>query len=147
MRNDHSSRSSSLKSVDVVLEFMKRINQRDPDRLADLMSEDHTFVDSLGGAVCGKERMRQGWKQYFAMCPDYWVVHETIIALEHQIAIFGTAGGTIAGQHDAGLDNHWRTPAAWLAVLHNDLIKEWRVYADNKPVYDILSRSRRPVAD
>jgi ketosteroid isomerase-like protein len=145
MRKDHSLSRSRLKSVDVVLEFMKRINQRDPDRLAELMSEDHTFVDSLGGAVCGKERMRQGWKQYYEMCPDYWVVDETIIAQDNQVAIFGAAGGTIAAQHDPGLDTQWRTPAAWLAVLENDLIKEWRVYADNKPVYDILAKAPRSV--
>jgi len=145
MRKDHSLSTRRLKSVDVVLEFMKRINQGDPDRLAELMSEDHTFVDSLGGAVCGKERMRQGWKQYYEFCPDYWVVHETIIAQDNQVAIFGVAGGTIAAQHDPGLDTHWRTPAAWLAVLENDLIKEWRVYADNKPVYDILAKVPRSV--
>ena len=31
--------------------------------------------------------------------------------------------------------------AAWLARVENGLLKEWRVYADNKPVYDILARS------
>jgi hypothetical protein len=30
--------------------------------------------------------------------------------------------------------------AASLAVVSNGLVKEWRVYADNKPVYDILAR-------
>jgi hypothetical protein len=29
--------------------------------------------------------------------------------------------------------------AAWLAVVQKGLVKEWRVYADNKPVYDILA--------
>jgi hypothetical protein len=38
-------------------------------------------------------------------------------------------------------DNKWRTPAPWLAVVENGLVKEWRVYADNKPVYDILAKS------
>ena len=51
-----------------------------------------------------------------------------------QVAVFGAAGGTIAG-------TKWRTPAAWLAVVQDDLVKEWRVYADNKPVYDILAKS------
>jgi hypothetical protein len=33
------------------------------------------------------------------------------------------------------------TPAVWLAVLENEFVKEWRVYADNEPVFDIM-RSR-----
>ena len=28
---------------------------------------------------------------------------------------------------------------AWLAVVNNGKIQKWQVYADNKPVYDILS--------
>jgi hypothetical protein len=26
-----------------------------------------------------------------------------------------------------------------LAVVENGLVREWRVYADNKPVYDIIA--------
>jgi hypothetical protein len=37
----------------------------------------------------------------------------------------------------------WRTPAAWLAIVENGLVKEWRVYADNKPVYDTMAKSGR----
>jgi hypothetical protein len=39
-------------------------------------------------------------------------------------------------------ENTWRTPAAWMAVVENGLIKQWRVYADNKPVYDIVAKVR-----
>lgn len=52
-----------------VLDFINRVNQHDADQLAELMTEDHVFIDSLG-----------------------------------------------------------------------------RVYADNKPVYDILARSKAPAA-
>ena len=51
--------------------------------------------------------------------------------------MFGTAGGTIA-------EHAWEKPDAWRAVIENGLVKEWRVYADNKPVYDILAKSKRP---
>jgi len=126
-----------MSPVDTVLEFCERINQRDPDKLAQLMTEDHVFVDSLGQAVRGREKMRAGWRGYYAMCPDYWVSHESVFQNGNQVALFGAAGGAIAG-------NHWRTPAAWLAVVENGLVKEWRVYADNKPVYDIMAKSHRP---
>jgi limonene-1,2-epoxide hydrolase len=121
--------------VDIVLAFMDRINQRDPDAIADLMMEDHVFIDSLGNTVHGREQMRAGWRGYYQFCPDYSVSYEQILPNGNLVAIFGVAGGTIHG-------SAWRIPSAWLAVVENDRVKEWRVYADNKPVYDILARSK-----
>lgn len=122
--------------VETVLHFLDCINQRDSDKLAALMTEDHTFVDSLGQTVRGREAMRKGWQGYFAFCPDYWVSHEEVFSNRNQVAVFGSAGGAIAGEK-------WRVTAAWLAIAENGLVKEWRVYADNKPVYDILAKSRK----
>jgi ketosteroid isomerase-like protein len=121
-----------MDDIETVLEFLNRINQRDVDKLAELMTEDHVFVDSLGNQVRGREKMRGGWRGYFTMCPDYWVSHEEVFRNANMVAVFGAAGGTINGKQ-------WRTPAGWLAVVQKGLVKEWRVYADNKPVYDILA--------
>jgi uncharacterized protein (TIGR02246 family) len=125
-----------------VLEFMNRVNQHDAARLAELMTEDHVFIDSLGQIVRGREAMRSGWRGYFALCPDYWISHEEILQDGNVVAIFGAAGGTIAASGKLPAENQWRIPAAWRAVVESGLVKEWRVYADNKPVYDILARSR-----
>jgi hypothetical protein len=35
-------------------------------------------------------------------------------------------------------------PAAWRAVVRDGMIQEFRVYADNKPVYDIPAKSAKP---
>ena len=128
--------------VETVLNFINCINQRDADKLAELMTEDHVFIDSLGQAVRGREKMRAGWRGYYAFCPDYWVSHEQILSDRNVVAVFGAAGGTIAANGKLPPENKWRTPAAWLAVVENGLVKEWRVYADNKPVYDILAKSQ-----
>ncbi len=40
---------------------------------------------------------------------------------------------------DAGLGVSWRTPAVWKAVARHGKLLEWRVLADNKPVYEILA--------
>ena len=125
-----------------VLEFMNRINQRDADRLAELMTEDHVFIDSIGQAVHGRETMRTGWRGYFALGPDYRISHDQILQDGNVAAIFGEAGGTIAAADQLPAENRWRTPAAWRAVVEGGLVKEWRVYADNKPVYDILARAK-----
>jgi ketosteroid isomerase-like protein len=129
-----------VSATEVVLKFIERINQHDADGLALLMTQDHVFVDSLGAVVRGRETMRMGWHGYYALCPDYWVSHDALFADGNRVALFGAAGGTIAANATPAADNKWRTPAAWLAVVESDLIKEWRVYADNKPVYDILAR-------
>jgi hypothetical protein len=105
------------------------------------MTEDHLFVDSLGHSVSGREAMRQGWRAYYALCPDYRVSHEEIFSSADRVAVFGSAGGTIAAAGKLPPENRWRTPAAWLAIVDGSRIKRWQVYADNKPVYDILARS------
>ena len=126
--------------IETVLQFMERINRRDPDQLAELMTEDHVFIDSLGQAVHGRERMRKGWQGYYAFCPDYWVSHEDVFMNGSIVAVFGAAGGTIRANGKLPAENKWQIQAAWRAVVEGDLVKEWRVYADNKPVYDILAK-------
>jgi uncharacterized protein (TIGR02246 family) len=124
----------ALSVANTVRNFIDLINRHDADGLAELMTDDHTFIDSLGNQVTGREKMRAGWRSYYAMCPDYWVTYEKVFVDANVVGVFGAAGGTIAE------GNQWRIPAAWLAVVENGRIKEWRVYADNKPVYDILAR-------
>ena len=131
-----------MSPVETVLEFINRINQRDADKLAELMTEDHVFIDGLGQAVRGRENMRAAWRGYYAFCPDYWVSHEVILSHRDVVAVFGSAGGTIAANGELPPENKWRTPAAWLAIVEDGLVKQWRVYADNKPVYDIMAKSR-----
>ncbi|HUJ21683.1 MAG TPA: nuclear transport factor 2 family protein [Bryobacteraceae bacterium] len=131
-----------MSPVETVLHFMECINKRDADKLAELMTEDHLFIDSLGQKVRGREKMRAGWQGYYAFCPDYWVSHDEIFQTGNKVAVFGAAGGTIARNAELPPENAWRTCAAWLAVVANGLVKEWRVYADNKPVYDILAKAQ-----
>jgi len=137
MKNVHGS------EVGTVLGFLNHINQHDADKLAEYMTEDHVFIDSLGQSISGRENMRSGWRAYFAFCPDYWVSHEEILSDGRLVAVFGAAGGTIAADGKLPPENKWRASAAWLAIVDGGLIKEWRVYADNKLVYDILARSKK----
>jgi ketosteroid isomerase-like protein len=131
-----------MSPVETVLHFLDRINQRDVDKLAELMTEDHVFIDSLGQSVRGREKIRAGWQGYYAFFPDYWVSHEEILENGNLVTVFGSAGGTVAANGKLPPENKWRVSAAWRAVVERGLVKEWRVYADNKPVYDILAKSK-----
>jgi ketosteroid isomerase-like protein len=126
--------------VETVLAFVECINSGDADRVAAMLTENHVFIDGLGRAVHGRETMRAGWRAYYGMCPNYLVSHHSILANGDLVAVFGEAGGTIARKGELAAENRWSTPAAWLALVENGLIREWRVYADNKPVYDILAK-------
>jgi uncharacterized protein (TIGR02246 family) len=135
-----------MSPVETVLAFLNAINQDDPDKVAALMTEDHVFIDALGNSVRGREKMRTGWRAYFTMCPDYRVSHEDIFHNGNTVAMFGSAGGTISVNGQLMPENKWQTPAAWRVVVRGGLIQEWRVYTDNKPVYDILAKSAKPEA-
>jgi|SRR5579862_4551146 len=86
--------------------FVDAINAHDLDALANLMSDTHRFVDSLGSVVQGKEQMRDGWAGYFRMVPDYTVVVEETFAHGSTVVLLGLAKGTYAKQ---GM-YRWRMP-------------------------------------
>jgi uncharacterized protein (TIGR02246 family) len=133
-----------MTTVETVVAFLHAINHHDADQLAELMTEDHIFIDSLGKSTEGREKMRAGWRAYFGMCPDYWISHQDIFHTGDLVAAFGTAGGTIRVNGALSPENKWQIPAAWRAVVRDGLIREWQVYADNKPVYDIFAKASKP---
>ena len=122
--------------VETFRQFVTAINRHDVAALAALMTPDHVFVDSVGNRMQGAASMEVAWRGYFTMCPDYWIQTDDVIAERGTVLAVGEAGGTIA-------DVVWRTPAAWKAVIRGGAVSEWRVFADNKPVYEILA-NRKP---
>jgi ketosteroid isomerase-like protein len=127
---------------DVALAFVDRINRHDVAGLVALMSEDHRFVDGLGQEVKGREHMEKGWAGYFAWFPDYSINVDDVLSDGNVAAMFGTAEGTYSANGKPAKDSHWKIPAAWKAVVRNGQIAEWRVYADNEPVWKIMGVKR-----
>lgn len=127
---------SASNSVAVFETFVEAINRHDVKALVGLMTEDHVFVDSLGNHTSGITRMEPAWTGYFAMCPDYWIKIDNEVSKRDVVLAVGQVGGTIDKVQ-------WSTPAAWKAVVRESRVQEWRVFADNKPVYEILAK-RKP---
>jgi ketosteroid isomerase-like protein len=121
--------------ADILRRWLEAINGHDVPGLLALMAPDFVFVDSLANRVAGAEHMEKGWRGYFALCPDYWVRADHAMAEGDTMLLAGEAGGTIDGES-------WRTPAAWKAVFRDGRIEQWHVFADNKPVYEILAKRR-----
>ena len=129
-------------SVEAVVEALVRaINRQDPDALAELMTEEHRFVDALGTVVEGRERMRAGWKGYFAMVPDYTIAVDEVHGDGQVVVLFGTGQGTYAGGGGTAAENRWATPVALRALVENGKVAEWRVYSDNEPIRRLIARA------
>jgi len=122
--------------AEILNRWLAAINAHDVATLGALMAVDHVFTDSLGNRVKGGKSMVAGWRGYFEMCPDYWIEADTTMVDGETMLVAGEAGGTKDGEV-------WRIPAAWRVVIREARVVEWQVFADNKPVYEILGK-RRP---
>jgi len=130
----------SVSAEEVVRGFVDRINAHDVAGLLALMTSDHDFIDSLGHTIRGAEELRSAWRTYFDWMPDYAIEIESVVAGGEVVALFGRASGTYAPDGALRKENRWEVLAAWRAVVRDERVAQWQVYADNKPVYDILAR-------
>jgi ketosteroid isomerase-like protein len=127
----------------VVKAFIAAINTKNLPELSGLMTEDHTFIDSSGRIVSGREAMMAGWQAYFQMFPDYETRVETILSDEATVAAFGSACGTYSGRRGPVPENRIEMPAAWKAIVENGKIKSWQVYADWAEGLKIIENDNR----
>jgi ketosteroid isomerase-like protein len=121
----------------VAAQFVTAINAHDVERLASLVTSDHRFIDSLGSVVEGRDAVREGWKFYFSMVPDYKLEIRRYFIAEHgkaETMLVGVASGSYCSNGIKLPNSLWSTPAALRAIIHNDQIAEWQVYADNEPI-------------
>lgn len=107
--------------IDVVRRFNTAINDRDPDRLASLMADDHTFTDAAGGTAHGKQACVRAWRGFFAAFPDYRNTFTGLIARDDVVAVSG---------HSACARPELAGPALWSARVTGSLVAEWRVHED-----------------
>ena len=140
-------------TVEVARRFVEAINRQDVNALTELMTPNHQFTDSLGNTVRGRDSMREGWKLYFQMVPDYQLqVVETYVN-ESAVVMLGIAGGTYSHGFESvratGMPivlpdgtskfmNKWQTPAAVRAKIEDGLVAEWQIFADNEPIRKLM---------
>ena len=126
--------------IDIVLRFEQAINAQDPEAICSLMTPEGEFVDSLGNRIQGAAKLLFAWKGYFRMVPDYSITHSEIFAQGSSVALFGSARGTFSKDGQLKKEDQWHTPAAWRAVVKDDKIAVWQVYADNEPIRAIMRK-------
>jgi ketosteroid isomerase-like protein len=121
-------------AVAALQKFVARINAHDPTGIVALCTADHVFTDSLGSRLSGREQLEEAWAGYFSLFSDYRIEVESAVAQDTLVLACGFASATHAASRKT-----WRIPAAWRAIVREGQIAEWQVYADNKPVYELLS--------
>ena len=112
---------ASIDPKTIVEEFNECINNQDIDRLSDLMSEDHVFIDRDGKSHGPKSFMVDGWKGFFKMFPEYKNTFEKLIAVENHVYVLGFAYWSEESPYD---------PVIWTANIEDGLIQEWQIYVD-----------------
>jgi ketosteroid isomerase-like protein len=120
----------------VVRRFIEHINDHDVADIIAMCTNEHRFIDSLGQVLKGREQLRRAWSGYLELFSDYRIEVETLLAAGDSVLVAGWASAT------ATLPNAkvpWRIPAAWRAGVEGDLLNLWQVYADNKPVYELIA--------
>jgi ketosteroid isomerase-like protein len=110
-----------INPFDIVADFNDAINSRDPGKLALLISDDHEFTDRAGQRVIGKKDCIAAWESFFRQFPDYRNNFEHMEIHGDVVITFG---------HSKCSDERLSGPALWTATIKNNLIQEWRVYAD-----------------
>lgn len=128
--------------TDITLDYVQAINTGNIEKLYDLMADDHLFIDAHNNKILGKDNMKQSWIDYFAMFPDYKIEIDEILHKDTLICLLGYASGTYKNLRDKNNSNYWRIPAAWTAIIRNNQIKQWQVYADNIIVMDIINKNQ-----
>ncbi len=129
-------------NMDTINNYIEAINCANIDNVCDLLTDDHIFIDSQDNRFIGAENMRAAWTQYFEMFPDYKIEIKETMENDSLISLFGYASGTYKNLKNKENSNYWRIPAAWKAIVKDDKVKLWQVYADNIIVMDIIKRNQ-----
>lgn len=133
---------------ETVFAYIDAINEHDVEKLAELMAEDHVFIDTYDGEVQGCDDMKEGWKGYFAWFPDYLIEPVDIFTNGNVVAIFGYASASYKGLKSSQDDSYWKLPAAWKAIVSNGQIASWKVICDSKiPMETMNERDREDVPE
>ncbi len=123
---------------DTALAFVEAINSHSVGAIAEMISDNHTLVDSLGTVVAGREEIRKAWIGYFYLVPDFSISCDRVLEEGDTVAIFGTADGTCRVGSRVDPSNHWSIPASWLVSIEGNKVVRWQIFADNEPVRKIL---------
>ncbi len=115
----------AMNSKEIALKFVDRINAQDADGLAKLMTENFKFIDYEGNVYQGRERIRDGFAEYFSSYPKYKILVEKICLSGKDVAFIAkTTGSHVPSELEV------KETLVFVAQIENGLVAEWRIYTD-----------------
>ena len=126
----------------IILNYIDAINKADIDGMLNIMTDDHILIDSQNNKMTGKDNLREAWIGYFGLFPDYKIEVNEILEKDALICILGHASGTYKNMKNKDNSNYWRIPIALTAIIKDNHIRQWQIYADNLIVMDIIRRDK-----
>jgi ketosteroid isomerase-like protein len=109
----------------IALQFNDCINSRDIEKLTDLMTENHVFIDMEGNRIEGVSNARDmAWKPFFLLFPDYRNIFERVVVKGSKVIMQG-----YSVCRDKRLDN---LRAIWVAEIREDKVGLWQIYPDTE---------------
>jgi ketosteroid isomerase-like protein len=131
--------TSPMDMREIVEAMVRAINSGRAEAVAERIHARGAFVDSLGNRLEGRAALLDGWRAYFRMVPDYRIEVEGMMVDGLEALLHGRARGTV--HRDGRAVGSFEMPAAWRATSDGGRrLTLWQVYADNKPVWDMLGR-------
>ena len=109
----------------IALQFNQAITDSDLPTLTSLMTDDHTFTDTEGHSVAGRDACRDAWGGFFTSFPGYRNVFTAITTSQDTVVL---TGHSICSE--AALDG----PAIWTATIHGNQLSRWTVHEDTPQV-------------
>jgi ketosteroid isomerase-like protein len=104
--------------IHTAMKFNEKINRRDAEGLAALMTDDHAFIDSEGKTTIGKVVMEKGWREFFKQFPDYRNEFQSVTVQDGMVVMVGRSVCSFKALHG---------PNVWTAKVQDGKIAEWRV--------------------
>jgi len=109
----------SSKLMSTALRFNEKINQQDSEGLAELMTEDHKFIDAVGNVTKGKNIMKESWREFFKKYPDYRSKFNIVTVQDNIVVMVGYSTCSFKPLDGSNI---------WTARIHGGCVSEWRVY-------------------
>lgn len=126
--------------TEIALAFVDAINSKDLERLAELMTDDHKYIDGDGSEHVGKDRMKDGWKEHVKLIPDLTLSISIQFEEKDTVLLVGQSRGTIIHNGELKQENSWQVPSAWRVVVKSEKISEWQLYANQCALHEIYDR-------
>ena len=131
-----------MNPIEVAHAFVDAINSREIERLAELMTADHKFIDGDGSEHVGKESMQEGWRQHLELIPDLTLFVSDTFEQGETVVLLGWSSGTFVQDGELKSANSWRVPCAWRVVVSSQKIAVWQLYANQCALHQIYDRIR-----